>query len=195
MDTVNPAQKEQKVAGNPTHLPNESVKADATKIAIILPTTAYFMSGIRDFTLGLIKNTTEFGEKWAYRFQSIVDELCNNAIEFGSEKGSDIKITFYYEPGDYIEISVEDTGTGKSKMKAAEIEKLIEERSKPGYVNTGLRGRGLSMIAKSWSDELKFEDVENGGIKSSVKKYLKESEEVMKQLGEMKETDPTKIIL
>ncbi|MBI4975562.1 hypothetical protein HZC20_02690, partial [Candidatus Peregrinibacteria bacterium] len=57
---------------------------EKTKISITLPTNAYFMSGIRDFTLNMIKNTTNFDEKWAFRFQSVVDELCNNAIEYGS---------------------------------------------------------------------------------------------------------------
>ena len=100
---------------------------ESTKITIILPTTAYFMSGIRDFTLGLIKNTTKLDEKWAFRFQSIVDELCNNAIEFGSEKGKDIIIVFLHKPGEYLEVSVQDTGTGKSKSKAADLDALVKE--------------------------------------------------------------------
>lgn len=168
---------------------------DTTKITIILPTTAYFMSGIRDFTLGLIRSTTTFGEQWAYRFQSIVDELCNNAIEFGSKMGADIAITFTYKQGEYIEISVKDTGTGKDKVTAKELEAVVAEKSKPGYTNTGLRGRGLSMIVKSWSDELKFEDVDGGGIKTTIKKYLKQDAETLKKLGQIAESDPTKITL
>ncbi len=52
----------------------------SVKITITIPKEAYFISGIRDFTLNLIKNTTSFSEKWAFRFQSVVDELCNYAI-------------------------------------------------------------------------------------------------------------------
>ncbi|MBU1151377.1 ATP-binding protein [Patescibacteria group bacterium] len=146
---------------------------DKTKITITLPTNAYFMSGIRDFTLNMVKNTTNFEEKWAYRFQSVIDELCNNAIEYGSSPGSEIRITFIYETDDYLEIIVEDTGTGKVKMSAEQIQKLIDERKAPGYVFSGIRGRGLVKIVDEWTDELKIEDREEGGLRMSTKKYLK----------------------
>lgn len=148
---------------------------DHTKITITLPTNAYFMSGIRDFTLNMIKNTTNFPEKWAFRFQSVVDELCNNAIEYGSAPGSEIRITFFHKKEDFIEIHVEDTGTGKNKIKAEQIEKLMEERKAPGYVFTGIRGRGLVKIVGEWTDELKFEDRPEGGIKIIAKKFLKDA--------------------
>lgn len=146
-----------------------------TKITITLPTDAYFMSGIRDFTLNMIKNTTNFPEKWAFRFQSVVDELCNNAIEYGSAPGSDIRVIFEHKKDDYIKISVEDTGTASKKIKAAELEKIIEERREPGYAFTGIRGRGLVKIVGEWSDELKIEDRPDGGLRITVKKYLKDA--------------------
>lgn len=147
---------------------------EVTKITITLPTNAYFMSGIRDFTLNMIKNTTNFEEKWAFRFQSVVDELCNNAIEYGSASGSDIRVTFVYKKDDFLEISVEDTGTAEIKYTAADIEKIFAERKAPGYAFTGIRGRGLVKIVGEWSDELRFEDRPGGGIKVSAKKYLKD---------------------
>jgi anti-sigma regulatory factor (Ser/Thr protein kinase) len=146
-----------------------------TKITITLPTSAYFMSGIRDFTLNMIKNTTNFPEKWAFRFQSVVDELCNNAIEYGSSPGSEIRVTFMNKKDDFIEIQVEDTGTGKNKITAEQLQKLFQERKEAGYVFTGIRGRGLVKIVGEWTDEIKFENREGGGIKVSVKKFLKNS--------------------
>jgi anti-sigma regulatory factor (Ser/Thr protein kinase) len=159
------------------------------KISIILPTHAYFMSGIRDFTLSLIRNTTDFSEQWAYRFQSVVDELCNNAIEHGSKPGEDIKITFINYPQKSIEISVEDTGTGEKPMKAEEIKKYVEKMAEREVILDKLRGRGLAKIVKEWTDELKFEDLENGGLKVTVKKYLtdvktKELEESLSVAGD-----------
>jgi len=145
-----------------------------TKITITLPTNAYFMSGIRDFTLNMIKNTTNFSEKWAFRFQSVVDELCNNAIEYGSAPGSDIRVSFKHFKDDYLEISVEDTGTGKNRINAEELQNLYKNRKEPGYQFTGIRGRGLVKIVGEWSDELKFEDRPGGGLKVSIKKYLKD---------------------
>ena len=147
----------------------------STKITITIPKESYFISGIRDFTLNLIKNTTSFSEKWAFRFQSVVDELCNNAIEYGSTEGSEIRITYVYEKDNYAEVLVEDTGTGESAMKAAELKKLFEERREPGYAFTGIRGRGLIKIVGEWTDEIDFTDAEQGGILVRVRKYHKNS--------------------
>jgi anti-sigma regulatory factor (Ser/Thr protein kinase) len=155
---------------------NSNPETKPVRISILLPTNAYFMSGIRDFTMSFIKNATKFSQQWAYRFQSIVDELCNNAIEHGSESGQDIKITIVYAPEESLTITVEDTGTGKTKTKAADIEKIITERRKPGYVFEGIRGRGLSTIVSSWSDSAKFEDLPSGGIKATVTKKLDKSQ-------------------
>lgn len=149
-----------------------TLESKPMKITITLPTNAYFISGIRDFTLGLIRNMTEFSEQWAFRFQSIVDELCNNAIEHGSAPGENIKITFINIPHDSIEIIVEDTGTGKVKLKAGELQRIVNERRQPGYIHTGIRGRGLSKIVGEWTDELEFKDLENGGKEVRIKKYL-----------------------
>ena len=67
---------------------------EPVKITIIIPTNAYFMSGLRDFTMNVVRNMTGFSEQWAFRFQSVVDELVNNAIEFGSSAGQDVHISF-----------------------------------------------------------------------------------------------------
>ena len=143
------------------------------KITITLPTHSYFMSGIRNFTLSLIKNMTEFSDQWAFRFQSIVDELCNNAIEHGSAMGRDIKITFTNNPHESLEINVQDTGTGKNKVSAAEFTRLVNERRNPAYIHKSIRGRGLSKIVAEWTDELEFSDLDGGGLQVRVTKFLR----------------------
>jgi anti-sigma regulatory factor (Ser/Thr protein kinase) len=153
------------------------------RISIILPTNAYFVSGIRDFTLGLIRNMTEFSEQWAFRFQSVVDELCNNAIEHGSSPDQDIRITFINYPHDSIEIIVEDSGTGKVKVSAADLQRIVNERRDPAYIHMGLRGRGLSKIVAEWTDELEFKDISNGGLQVRIKKYLKDPKLEMEMSG------------
>ena len=145
------------------------------KITITIPKESYFISGIRDFTLNLIKNTTSFSEKWALRFQSVVDELCNNAIEYGSADGSEIRITYVYKKDDYTEFIVEDTGTGSKPTTAKELKKLYQNRKEPGYAFTGIRGRGLVKIVGEWTDELEFTDRDQGGIIVRIRKYLKNS--------------------
>lgn len=149
------------------------------RITIILPTNAYFMSGIRDFTMTVVQNMTGFSEQWAYRFQSVVDELTNNAIEFGSAPGKDIKVTFVSVRGKSIEVYVEDTGTGSSHKKAADMMALLEERKNadPAAITT-IRGRGLAQIVASWTDLLEFRDNEQGGLTAHVIKNLEAGEQL-----------------
>ncbi len=159
----------QQIPSNPA-VPTEK----PMEITITLPTNAYFVSGIRDFTLGLIRNMTEFSDQWAFRFQSVVDELCNNAIEYGSKPGDNIIITFINHPKDNIEIIVKDSGSGKVKITAEELTSIVKERTNPQYIHTGIRGRGLSKIVSEWTDELVFNNTGNGGIEARIKKYLKD---------------------
>lgn len=162
-----------------------------TEIKIQLPTNAYFMSGIRDFTLALIRNMTDFSETWAYRFQSVVDELCNNAIEHGSNLDDKILITFYTQPDQSIQISVEDNGTNPKSLKAEEIKKIMEANRKKSMTELGIRGRGLAFIVDKWTDKLDIEDRPGGGVKITVTKFLHDP----KFQTEETNNDPTHIIL
>ncbi len=153
------------------HLPEE------TKISISIPTHAYFLSGIRDFTMSLVKNMTGFSEKWAYRFQAIVDELCNNAIEHGSKPGNDIIVTFINIRGEILSVIVEDTGKGEHPKTAEEMRSLLknklEEQSKNVIGSFSIRGRGLPHIVYSWTDSIEFFDRPEGGLKIKITKNIK----------------------
>jgi anti-sigma regulatory factor (Ser/Thr protein kinase) len=97
-------------------------------------------------------NMTGFSEQWAFRFQSVVDELTNNAIEFGSAPGTDIKVTFVSIKDKSIEVFVEDTGTGPIKKNATEMMHWIEERKNVDPTQMlGIRGRGLTQIVANWT--------------------------------------------
>ena len=162
---------------------NKSNNADAQenplKITIILPTNAYFMAGIRDFAMTVTQNMTGFSQQWAYRFQSVVDELTNNAIEFGSEAGQDIVITFVSVKNKFIEVFVEDTGTGPKKMSAADLMQYMENHKNVDPTTiTSIRGRGLSQIVASWADTVEFTDNEKGGITAHVVKNFDPNEQL-----------------
>ncbi len=172
--------------------PGQSLETKPIRITITLPTNAYFISGIRDFTLGLIRNMTEFSEQWAFRFQSVVDELCNNAIEHGSAPGQEIKITFINNPHESIEIIVEDSGTGKVKLSARELQAIVNERRNPNYTHMGIRGRGLSKIVAEWTDELAFTDLPGSGIQVRIKKFLQDPK--LKEMSKFLES-PTHLVL
>ncbi len=149
-----------------------------TEIRIQIPTQAYFLSGIRDFVINLTKNLTGFSNQWAYRFQAVVDELCNNAIEHGSKPGEFIRVTLICTQKKSLEVVVEDTGSGKEKMTAQQLGALLKERRQiMGAHYLGFRGRGLPKIVGEWTDEIVFEDVPTGGIRVRVKKYLRKEED------------------
>lgn len=164
-----------------------------TDIEILIPTQAYFLSGIRDFILNLTKNMTGFSERWAFRFQAVVDELCNNAIEHGSAAGQKIKVTIVSAPNKYLEVIVEDTGSGKDKMTPEQMTALFKERQQvvtDQYL--GFRGRGLPKIVGEWTDEVTFEQSAMGGLKIKIKKYLRKEEDTV---SSAQTNDPTHIVL
>ena len=152
---------------------------EPVKITIIIPTSAYFMAGIRDFTMTVVQNMTGFSEQWAFRFQAVVDELTNNAIEFGSAPGEDIRITFISQKDKSIEVFVEDTGTGPTKKTAAEMTTFVAQNKNidPTKITT-IRGRGLSQIVLNWTDLLEFKDNEKGGLTVHVVKNIEKGEEL-----------------
>lgn len=163
------------------------------EISMTLPTQAYFLSGIRDFTLSLTQNLTGFSEHWAFRFQAVVDELCNNAIEHGSSAGQSVQIKFISIRGKSLEVHVQDTGTAKEKMTARQLTELYQERKQlmtKQYL--GFRGRGLPKIVGEWTDEVMFEDAPQGGIIVKVKKYLRKEED---KLSSTQQNDPTHLVL
>lgn len=160
-----------------TYSAKDVLTNEPVKISIIIPTSAYFMSGLRDFTMNVVRNMTGFSEQWAFRFQSVVDELVNNAIEFGSAPGMDVTITFISLREKSIEIFVKDSGTGSSKKTAKELVELVEERKNIDISQmTSIRGRGLSQIVSNWTDVLSFKDNPEGGITVHVIKYLENGE-------------------
>ncbi len=178
-----PTQLEQTVVQAQTEISPAEVKdlpldERPTEIRIAIPTQAYFLSGIRDFVVNLTKNLTGFSSQWAFRFQAVVDELCNNAIEHGSKPGEFIKVSLISTKNKSLEVIVEDTGTGKEKMNAQQLTALLQERKQmmtSQYL--GFRGRGLPKIVGEWTDELVFEDLPEGGIRVKVKKYLRKEED------------------
>ncbi len=150
-----------------------------TKIAISIQTHAYFISGIRDFTMNLVKNMTGFSEKWAYRFQAIIDELCNNAIEHGSKDDKNIYITFETVKWETLRLTVEDTGTSDKPKTAEQMKEYLKDKldeQAKNSVTFSIRGRGLSQIIYSWSDSLEFTDSDKGGLKVQITKSIKKEE-------------------
>jgi len=67
---------------------------------------------LRDI-VDMIAEITGFDSRWRRRLVLIVDELNNNAIEYGSKKGDINKMRFFFEKNTkgLLSIEVEDCGT------------------------------------------------------------------------------------
>lgn len=99
-----------------------------------------------------------FSEQISEHLKSVVDEICNNAIEYGSQPTSEIGLEIFADKNS-IKITCHDQGHG-NKLKAEQIKKILEEELPPGSA----RGRGIRMIVKGFVDEFEINDRPEGGI-------------------------------
>ena len=121
---------------------------------------------LRDI-IDIIANICWLDDKWRRRIVLIVDELNNNAIEYGSKKGDLNKMTFSFQRNTktLLSIEVEDSGAGKDAKNAETMRKLQSTKIKEGFENhASIRGRGLFMIIVNLVDELYFKDSDAGGL-------------------------------
>lgn len=114
---------------------------------------------------------------WQNRFMLIVDELNNNAIEYGSADGDLNQMRVYVEKFEewksQIIIEVQDTGKWNFAKSAEEMLALKEMKMEEWFDNhKSIRGRGLFMIILKLADELYFKDAPNGWLIVWVKKNL-----------------------
>lgn len=156
---------------------NQNTQNDQpVRIKITIPTDVYFLAGLRNFTLDMSRNVAGFDEQWAYRFQTIVDELANNAIEHGSSRGDEIELLFEVERKKSMSITVSDSGHGPSQLSAADLQKrALTAKLNAGTPVLGLRGRGMA-IMMNWCDALEYTQNERGGISVTAKKTYQPDE-------------------
>ena len=114
--------------------------------------------------------------KWKTRMVLIVDELNNNAVEYGSREADENTLEVYMSKnnsGIQIKISVEDSGKGEKSKTAEQMEELREERLSKGFKNHhSIRGRGLFMIITNLVDTLYFKNSERSGLIVWIEKKL-----------------------
>lgn len=106
----------------------------------------------------------EFGisPKWRTRLVLIVDELNNNAIEYGSKTWDTNYLSISLNKVDSsveVNISSEDAGTGAKTKTAVDMEKMREESKWKNFAeHHSIRGRWLFLIISHLVDELYFKD-------------------------------------
>jgi len=115
--------------------------------------------------------------KWKTRMVLIVDELNNNAIEYGSKETDMNKLHIYIKKEPWnsfdIKISVQDSGNGEHAKSAQEMEELRDTRTQKWFKNhNSIRWRWLFMIISNLVDILYFKDAENKGLIVWIEKKL-----------------------
>lgn len=115
--------------------------------------------------------------KWTTRIILIIDELNNNAIEYGSKEGDINRFFLHISPntpqGLNLSISVTDAGSGAKTKKASEMEEIRKNYENEDFLqHDSIRGRGLFLIISRLVDRLSFEDSKQGGLTVHIEKYL-----------------------
>lgn len=138
-------------------------------VKIVFPADFCFVPGIRM----LVERTVlsfGFSERESYQIQTIVDEICNNAIEHGSKsREALVSLECQFNSNDFAVI-VKDTGGKEFEPdKVIEVNQQLIEAEQDNLSIIERRGRGL-IIVKKLSDELKIDVSKNGTEVKVVKK-------------------------
>lgn len=113
---------------------------------------------------------------WQNRFMLIVDELNNNAIEYGSlEWDLNKMMVFIQQRDENIEISIEVQDSWKWALAktAQDMLEIKDQRIQKWFENhQSIRGRWLFLIIVKLVDQLYFKDAPDGGLIVWVHKKL-----------------------
>ncbi|MDP1853006.1 MAG: ATP-binding protein [Candidatus Omnitrophota bacterium] len=143
------------------------------KLKIEIPNEFSFVRGVRVCVSNIASNFG-FSDREAYQIETIVDELCNNAIEHGGgrnkvlkEKDA-IKIECGFKPGE-LEFCVNDSGGEGFNLKdVLKRNKQLIQKNRL-LDNLDKRGRGL-LIIQRFVDELKVDTSKGGTAVKIIKK-------------------------
>lgn len=130
---------------------------------------------LRDYLVSLL-DVFQIENIWKNRFVLIIDELNNNAIEYGSHE-NDINsmhiIITQSENNLDITMEVCDSGKWEKHKTAQEMEDLRTQRLETWFDNhKSIRGRGLFLIITKLVDKLYFEDSAWNGLIVGIHKKL-----------------------
>ena len=138
---------------------NNTQSPETEIVEIEFPSSHDYVPGIRAFlsSLAIIRG---FSLKDACRIEAIIDELCNNAIEYGSKLiDSTVQIECIVTL-DCFDLCIMDSGGNKEDIEALEESVILESKKKQCLLEAK-RGRGLQIV-KMLSDEVAVHLCEDG---------------------------------
>jgi len=116
----------------------------ATTVSASLPASIMYIPLFREFVSDVLIRAG-FTERFAYRTEIIVDELCSNAIKYGSHNSHsriDIKLTWHE---DYIDLSITDEGGSKESINMLRSS-INEQNPTVSDNNKGELSLGLQIV-------------------------------------------------
>lgn len=136
-----------------------------------------FVPGIRT-GIGRVAVNFGFNDKEVYEIETVLDEICNNAIEHGSKgKFNTVSLEIKFDKR-YMEINIKDSGSPQFNVEEVleEGKRLMEEEAQKPILDTIRRKRGL-MIVKKYVDKMDIKTNADGTVVSMVKRSRTNNEE------------------
>jgi len=135
------------------------IERQPEKIHVAFPPYLKIVPPLRQL-VSRIARQKGYGNRDSFRIETIVDEICNNAVEHGKAGPEErIDLTVIIDP-DKIEIDVRNM-SDPAKIESLTAQ-LLPENSKNHKIKPDVkRGRGLTLI-KMLSDELSVECTDQG---------------------------------
>lgn len=116
---------------------------------------------------------------WQNRFMLIIDELNNNAIEYGSQEWdlNKMRVVILKKEQDFdISIEVEDSGNWKAAKNSQQMMEIQEQKLQKWFEDYhSIRGRWLFLIIHKLVDQLYFQDADDAGLIVWVQKHISAS--------------------
>lgn len=133
-------------------------KKQSKSLVITIPPYLTLVPPVRQLASRLAKQKG-YSRRDAFRIETIVDEVCNNAVEHGlKSKGSDITVSITIDK-DKIDINVSNQSDPE---KVALLKELLKPTEASNHVgNDHKRGRGLALI-RMLSTDMKVDITESG---------------------------------
>jgi anti-anti-sigma factor len=137
----------------------------AENFSIRFPSELRFVPSVRQLVSRITKQKG-YSKKDSFRIETIVDEVCNNAVEHGDRDGVDLSVTI---DTNKIEIKVVNVSDPEKVEALKEMSKVLSSRS---VAPEDTRGRGLALV-KMLSNDFRI-DCSNSGTCVNVTKLREE---------------------
>jgi len=127
------------------------------RVSLTFPSQLSFVPAVRQL-IRRIAEQKEYTSKDAFRIETIVDEICNNAVEHGSKTdGKEVQVSVAIDRHK-IEIAISNTSDPEKVEILKNISKYL---SSPKISFHDKRGRGLALV-KMLSNDFKIDNSDIG---------------------------------